>query len=71
MDGIRVLAAGISQEFQALLPGQRKTRRANPALLVATMLDVRSANLVDLAAGLPRKAERIDRTRCSPWKTCA
>ena len=60
MDGIQVLAAGISQEFQRLLPGQRKTQRNNLALLVATMLDVRSANLMDLAAGLPRDAERID-----------
>ena len=60
MDGIQVLAAGISQEFQRLLPGQRKTQRTNLALLVATMLDVRSANLMDLAAGLPRDAERID-----------
>ena len=60
MDGIQVLAAGISQEFQRLLAGQRKTQRTNLALLVATMLDVRSANLMDLAAGLPRDAERID-----------
>jgi hypothetical protein len=30
------------------------------ALLVATMLDVRSANLMDLAASLPRAAERLD-----------
>src|SRR4051794_12268112 len=28
--------------------------------LVATMLDVRSANLMDLAAGLPREADRTD-----------
>lgn len=65
MDGILVLAAGISQEFQRLLPGQRKTQRSNLALLVATMLDVRSANLMDLAAGLPRAAERIDMRY--PW----
>lgn len=60
MDGIKVLTEGISLEFQRLLPGQRKTQRNNLALLVATMLDVRSANLMDLAAGLPRDAERID-----------
>jgi len=30
------------------------------ALLTATMLDVRSANLMDLAASLPRSAERLD-----------
>lgn len=60
MDGLQVLAEGISQELRRLLPGQRKTQRVNLALLVATMLDVRSANLMDLAAGLPRDADRID-----------
>jgi hypothetical protein len=60
VDGIKVLTEGISLEFQRLLPGQRKTQRNNLALLVATMLDVRSANLMDLAAGLPREAERTD-----------
>jgi hypothetical protein len=58
--GIEVLAGGISQELHWLLPRQRKTQRSNLALLVATMLDVRSANLMDLAAGLPRAADRID-----------
>jgi hypothetical protein len=60
MDGIRGLADGIAEEFQRLLPRQRKTQRLNLSLLVATMLDVRSANLMDLAARLPRAAERID-----------
>jgi hypothetical protein len=59
MDGIRRLAEGIAEEFRRLLPEQRKTQRTNLSLLVATMLDVRSANLMDLAAGLPRDAERI------------
>jgi hypothetical protein len=60
MDGIQGVAASISEEFCRLLPGQRKAQRSNLSLLVATMLDVRSANLMDLAAGLPRAAERID-----------
>ena len=60
MDGISSIADGIQQEFQRLLPLQRKTQRANLSLLVATMLDVRSANLMDLAAGLPRDVARID-----------
>src|SRR3954471_19153004 len=59
MDGIRGLAEGIAEEFGRLLPKQRKTQRTNLSLLVATMLDVRSANLMDLAAGLPRDADRI------------
>ena len=59
MDGIKGLADGIAEEFKRLLPKQRKTQRNNLSLLVATMLDVRSANLMDLAAGLPRDVERI------------
>ncbi len=59
-NGITGVAEGIAKEFQRLLPKQRKTQRTNLSLLVATMLEVRSANLMDLAAGLPRKAERLD-----------
>jgi Transposase DDE domain len=60
MGGIELLAANIGEELRQRLPGQRKTQRENLALLVATMLEVRSANLVELAAALPRAAERID-----------
>ena len=60
MDGVLGLADGIALELQRLLPRQRKTQRRGLALLVATMLDVRSANLMDLAAGLPRSVARID-----------
>ena len=60
MSGIGAIALGLVDEFKRVLPGQRKTQRENLALLVATMLDVRSANLMDLAAGLPRKADRDD-----------
>src|SRR5215218_10709331 len=42
------------------LPGQHKAQREGLALLTATMLDVRSANLMDLAASLPRAAGRLD-----------
>ena len=42
------------------LPGQNKKQREGLALLTATMLDVRSANLMDVAASLPRDAERLD-----------
>jgi hypothetical protein len=57
--GIEVLAETISADLQARLPGQRKTQRGKLALLIATMLDVRSANLMDLAASLPRPAEQL------------
>src|SRR3954447_9810651 len=46
--------------MRARLPGQNKKQRQGLALLTATMLDVRSANLMDLAASLPRPAERLD-----------
>ena len=60
MTGILGIAEAFETELERLLPSQRKTQRRNLALLVATMLDVRSANLMDLAAGLPREAERLD-----------
>ena len=59
MGGIRAVADGLVAEFRQRLPGQRKTQRNNLTLLVATMLDARSANLMDLAA-LSRDAERAD-----------
>jgi Transposase DDE domain len=60
MSGIELLAGSIGEELRRRLLGQRKTQREALALLVATMLDVRSANLMELAAALPRAAERID-----------
>jgi hypothetical protein len=60
MSGIERLAAGIEAELARRLPRQRKTQRSKLALLVATMLSERSANLMDLAAVLPRPAERAD-----------
>ena len=56
MNGITEIADSINSELKRRLPNQRK--RTKLALLVATMLDVRSANLMDLAAGLPRDADR-------------
>jgi len=60
VDGIKHIADSISAELKQRLPHQRKTQRGKLALLVATMLDVRSANLMDLAAGLPLEADRTD-----------
>lgn len=59
-DGIEAIAASISADLVRRLPRQNKKQREGLALLTATMLDVRSANLMDLAASLPRDAERID-----------
>src|SRR3954464_11999951 len=58
MDGIKEIADGFGAELKRRLPKQRKTQRTKLALLVATMLDVRSANLMELPAGLPREADR-------------
>lgn len=60
MDGATRIADSISANLKKRLPRQRKTQREKLALLVAAMLDVRSANLMDLAAGLPRAADRTD-----------
>jgi hypothetical protein len=46
--------------MQERLPWQRKTQRENLALLIATMLSERSANLMSLAAALLRPSDRID-----------
>lgn len=63
VNGITRIADSISADLKRRLPSQRKTQREKLALLVATllvatMLDVRSATLMDLAAGLPRAADR-------------
>lgn len=59
-NGITIWADGIKAELAKRLPRQRKTQRDKLAVLVATMLHVRSANLVELAAGLPRVRDRWD-----------
>jgi hypothetical protein len=58
MNGVAVWVEGIKAELAERLPRQRKTQRDKLAVLVATMLHVRSANLVELAAGLPRESDR-------------
>src|SRR5215207_5284810 len=60
MGGIEQLAETVATDLEQHLPGQRKTQRGKLALLVATMLQVRSANRMDVAACLPRPAERLD-----------
>lgn len=60
MGGIGRIAAAIGGELEARLPFQNKKQREGLALLVATALQVRSVNLNELAAALPRAAERLD-----------
>ena len=58
--GIAKLSEQIAEDMHVRLPHQRKTQRHNLSLLIATMLDVRSPNTSDLAAKLPRTADRSD-----------
>ncbi len=58
--GIEMIAATICEDMRNRLPRQNKKQREGLALLAATMLEVRSANLMDVAASLPRTAERLD-----------
>jgi len=60
MGGIEYAARSVSAVLHDRLPWQRKTQRESLALLVATMLSERSANLMSLAAALPRPSDRID-----------
>ena len=60
MGGIEHVGDAITADLAARLPRQRKAQRAKLGLLVATMLEARSANLMDLAAALPRPTERLD-----------
>src|SRR3982751_1847563 len=60
MGGIETMAAAIGADLAARLPWQNKKQREGLALLVATALDVRDVNLMELAAALPRAAERLD-----------
>src|SRR3954462_4969223 len=58
MGGIETVAA-VRADLAARLPSQNKKQREGLALLVATALDVRSVNLMELAAAVPRAAERV------------
>ncbi len=61
MGGIEHVAQGIVLDLEAKLPRQRKTQRCKLGLLVATMLEVRSANLMDLAASVPRPCALVSK----------
>src|SRR4051812_42149339 len=54
--GIATVATAIGADLAARLPRQNKKQREGLALLVATALDVRDVNLMELAAALPRAA---------------
>src|SRR3954470_14669917 len=58
--GIATVATAIGADLAARLLRQNKKQREGLALLVATALDVRDVNLMELAAALPRAAARLD-----------
>lgn len=60
MGGISAAALAIGADLLARLPLQNKKQREGLALLIATALQVRSVNLNELAAALPRTAGRLD-----------
>src|SRR5215203_431426 len=60
MGGVETLAAAVRADLATRLPRQNKKQREGLALLVATALDVRDVNLMELAAALPRAAARLD-----------
>jgi len=60
MGGVEKVATAIGAELVARLPSQNKKQREGLSLLIATALQVRSVNLNELAAALPREAERLD-----------
>lgn len=54
------LIEAIDADFRERLPGYHKSRREGLAMLTGVMLDVRSANLMELAAALPREIGAAD-----------
>lgn len=61
MTRIALLSNRIGDDLRSRFPRQRKTQRDKLSMLVALMLDVRSANLMDLAAALPRPIQHISK----------
>jgi hypothetical protein len=55
------LNAAIEADFLERLPGYHKSRREGLCLLAGLMLDVRSANLMELSAALPREIADADK----------
>lgn len=54
------LYKGIEEDFRARFPDYHKSRREGLCLLSALMLEVRSANLMELASALPRDIAHIN-----------
>ncbi len=53
--GLLPVLRAIGEDFEERLPGYHKSRREGLVTLAAVMLETRSANLMELAASLPRE----------------
>lgn len=58
--GLEGLKQAILRDMEAKLPKQRKTQRNNLSEAIATILHLQTVNTSVIAAGLPRRAERMD-----------
>ena len=59
-NGFSVVNEAIDSDFAERLPGFHKSRRQGLTLLSSIILDVKSANLMELSAALPRDIGSID-----------
>ena len=53
--GLSQVLRAVEEDFQQRLPGYHKSRCGGLVTLTGVMLEVRSANLMELAAALPRE----------------
>ena len=57
---LSAMIEAIEGDFKARLPGYHKSRREGLVTLAGVMLETRSANLMELAAALPREIGAAD-----------
>lgn len=60
LSSLSALTAAVEEDFKKRLPHYHKSRREGLCLLAALMLEVRSANLMELSAALPREIAHAD-----------
>lgn len=60
LNGFSAVNEAIAADFAERLPGYHKSRREGLTLLSSIILDVKSANLMELSAALPRDIGTID-----------
>jgi hypothetical protein len=58
--GLAGIKEAVAADMLKKLPGQRQTQRENLSEAIATILHLQTVNTSEIAAGLPRKAKRMD-----------